>query len=420
MRHYLATLFVVIVFAFPWLAVHHPEALNNFSDLFGSSIDQLAAVVIHKPKTVAGLQSKYNASNNFGTPKVRILVVPGHEPEYGGAEYKDVKERELVVPLAENLIRFLKESGKYEVFTTRTALKWDANFDDYFNNHKEEIISWKQAHKTDFSRLLSLSSSVPTTPNVIHNDVPANVANRLYGITKWSNENDVDIAIHVHLNDYPGHTYGTTGEYTGFAIYVPSGQYYNSTTTRAVADSVFRRLSKYNPASDMPSEVGGIIDDPELIAVGAHNTSDAPSMLIEYGYLYEQQFIDSRVRDMALKDLAYQTFLGLEDFFDPTNAIKLGRHYDTLVLPHNWSSAITADTSKSLEVYALQTALRIDGSYPPSGKSLNECPRTGKLGPCTKSAIELFQKKYLIKDEKNVVGPKTIKVLNENYGEKVI
>ena len=70
------------------------------------------------------------------------------------------------------------------------------------------------------------------------------------------------------------------------------------------------------------------------------------------------------------------------------------------------------------EELALQTALAHEGVYPPQGMDKNSCPRTGKIGPCTKASINEFQKKYGIKGENNVVGKKTLEILNNKYSVK--
>jgi peptidoglycan hydrolase-like protein with peptidoglycan-binding domain len=67
------------------------------------------------------------------------------------------------------------------------------------------------------------------------------------------------------------------------------------------------------------------------------------------------------------------------------------------------------------DVFALQTALAADGEYPPANETANDCPRSGKLGPCTKSAIRSFQNKYKIDDENGVVGPTTMSKLNQLF-----
>jgi len=233
---------------------------------------------------------------------------------------------------------------------------------------------------------------------------------RLYGMTKWSNENGIDIEIHIHFNDYPGHTEYEPGKYSGFAVYVPVTQYENSSTTHALADTVEKRLAKYNPVSNLPGESVGVVDDPELIALGANDTADAASMLIEYSYIYEPQLDNPATRSQVIKDLAYQTYLGLEDFFDPDKAAGLTKAYDTVTLPYAWRDPILPG-AVGPDVFALQTALMRDGEYPPTGITMNDCPRTGKLGRCTKSALQAFQDKYDITGEDGFAGPKTLQTL---------
>jgi peptidoglycan hydrolase-like protein with peptidoglycan-binding domain len=48
------------------------------------------------------------------------------------------------------------------------------------------------------------------------------------------------------------------------------------------------------------------------------------------------------------------------------------------------------------------------------------CPRTGGFGPCTKAALQAFQQKYGVNGELGIVGPKTLEVLNQKFGVKVI
>jgi N-acetylmuramoyl-L-alanine amidase len=361
-----------------------------------------------------GLQQKYAASNQ-GAPKIRILLVPGHEPAYGGAEYGSLKERTMTVDLAEQLGTFLSANPRYQVVVARDGQAWNPVFTDYFKNQWDTIISWQKNHQQESLR--NVASAQLPAPKVYHNKAPNDVAYRLYGMTKWSNENTIDIAIHIHFNDYPGHPYLTPGKYSGFAIYSPEKQYANSTTTRAVAEAIFKRLGKYNPVSDFPGESEGIVDERELIAVGANDTADAASLLIEYGYIYEPQFTNRDAYQMAVKDLAFQTYLGLEDFFNPGKQTSLAAVYDTLVLPYTWKT-VPSETSGVGDAYALQTALLADGLYPPASRSKNDCPRTGKIGPCTKASLESFQKKYGV-DEKGI-GEKTLRELNRRYSGGVL
>ena len=110
---------------------------------------------------------------------------------------------------------------------------------------------------------------------------------------------------------------------------------------------------------------------------------------------------------------AIETFESMiQDFFGNQNSVY---KYDTLVLPHLWDSSLTEETAEKGDILALQTALIIDGAYPPKGRSKNDCPRTGNFGDCTLEALEIFQNKYKISGEEDVVGKKTREILNGLY-----
>ncbi len=346
--------------------------------------------------------------------KIRILIVPGHEPDYGGAEFGSIKERDLVVELGQDLERFLKTDNNYQVFITRDTQAWDSIFADYFKNNWDDIAAWKKAARKEISRLISAGSTAIPAPTVIHNNIPTDVAVRLYGINKWANENKIDLVIHIHINDYWGYLANVPGKYSGFVIYLPAQQYSNSTTTGAVAETVFNRLAKYNPVSNLRQESSGLVSDSELIAVGANNTSDAANMLIEYDYIYEPQFVNPKIRGLALKDLAYQTYLGLQDFFGGSNGDNSANLYNPSLL-YAWNNSATDKNSDPSDIYALQTALILDDDYPPAGKTKNNCPHSGIFGTCTRAALTAFQNKYGIGDKSGIMDEKTFGLLNNIY-----
>lgn len=425
MRYILASIFVISILAVPWLMLH-PYYANIVYSNIGLVENQIASVILsHAPKSVIEIRSKYFGNGISTTPavsrqKVKILLVPGHEPDFGGAEYSNLFERQMTVELAEQLSQFIGANSRYEVFVSRNQNGWSPIFSNYFKTNWDEIVSWTKNNREETERLSRIGEFHPVTPSVIHNKAPQDVALRLYGISKWSNENDIDIIIHIHFNDNPGHSKKSPGKYSGFAIYVPQNQYFNSSTTHTVASSIFNRLQKLNPVSDFSGESGGIIETQDLIAVGAYNSVNAASMLIEYGYIYEPQFNNPEIKDLAIKDLAFQTYLGLQDFFDDKSPANLSGAYDTLIMPYTWNSPILDTKYSSKDVYSLQTALVMDGEYPPNNKSMNDCPRTGSFGNCTKTAVELFQKKYGVTGEYGMVGTKTLEQLNKNYSVKTI
>lgn len=413
MRHYIGISILLSLFAVPWLASKFPEQANLYVFNIKDKSQQLASVIFNNPRTIAQLQTKYSNNVTKQKEKIRILIVPGHEPHYGGAEYGQLKERDLVVDLSENLADFLKISGKYEVILTRDKDSWNQIFASYFDNNTDLITEWKDSYKTESNKRLSTDPNIKPVA-VIHNDIPNNVALRLYGIVKWANENNVDIVIHAHLNDYKGRKNNTPGKYSGLSIYTPELIYANGSTTRALSEAILDNFRKFNTISDYPPEVRGIVDERELIAIGAHNTADSASLLIEYGYIYESQFTSPEIRNLALKDLAYQTYLGIENFFNPLNKDSNLSRFDTLILPYYWGEPINEKDQGKVSIYALQTALTVEGLYPPIGKNKNDCPRSGTIGQCTLGAIENFQKKYNISGEKGI-GPLTLKELNRIY-----
>ena len=175
--------------------------------------------------------------------------MPGHEPGYGGAEGYGLKERELNVELAQDLITDLNQNGHFDVFTTRDDNNWTPEFANYFKSEWSEIKDWMDAHVSEEKSLQRIGGYVHETPVVAHATAPDDVAQRLYGINKWVDENNIDIVVHIHFNDYPGHG-SAPGKYLGFAIYVPEKQYDNSTTDKhSSSDSIQASRWYNNPVS---------------------------------------------------------------------------------------------------------------------------------------------------------------------------
>lgn len=367
--------------------------------LYTAVLGSITTLLARNPVSVADLRSNYGAaSTSTSAKKVRILIVPGHEPDFGGTRFGNTYERDLAAELGDDLQNFLDGDSNYQTFITRNAESWNPIFADYFQNNWSDIKTWVKTSRREYISALIAKGAPPPKPLITHNSAPTNVALRLYGITKWANENEINLMIHIHFNDYSGHSARVPGKYSGLVIYVPAQQYDNSTSTHAVAEAVFKRLSLYNPIDDLPIESSGVIDDPELIAVGANNTSDAASLLIEYDYIYQPQFTNQKMRSLALKDLAYQTYLGLQDFFIQNNNVSPADSYHPSLL-YDWKNFAVDKNSPPADIYALQTSLLLLGEYPPAGKSKNDCPRNGLFGTCTREALRAFQNKHGLANE---------------------
>ncbi len=414
MKHIIIAFLAIILLLSPWVVKSFPNTIKYVSENYIKNASDFLASVIHKPVQVADMKSRYSNSTN----KINILIVPGHEPSFGGAEYLDLKERDMNVELSNSLAEFFSRNSHYNVNISRDKQSWNPILSDYFKNHWDEIVAFLKDSKQEVLTSIQNGSMKLDNNGLFHNNAPRDVAYRLYGINKWGNENNIDIAIHVHFNDYPRRNASIPGKYSGLTIYVPESSFQNNASTVAVADTIFKRLTKYNAKSNLPKEDDGIVEDSDLIAIGAYNSSNAASMLIEYGYIYEPQFADQYVREASLRELAYQTYLGVEDFFNQNN--QNGIAYDTLVLPYTWKNTLDEKSIEKNDIFALQTALTLDGVYPPQGKQKNDCPRTGKIGPCTKASILEFQKKYGITGEGGVVGKKTLDILNNKFSVKQV
>src|SRR5258708_17389370 len=74
------------------------------------------ASVFHVPSfTGQSLQDKYTQARAGKGQKVKILIMPGHEPTFGGAEYGQLKERVIAVDLAQALHTHLNADSAREV-----------------------------------------------------------------------------------------------------------------------------------------------------------------------------------------------------------------------------------------------------------------------------------------------------------------
>lgn len=364
-----------------------------------------ASVFFTQSVTSDSLRTVFTAASST-KKKLKVLLVPGHEPYFGGAEYLGVNERDLNADLALALARYLVEDGHFEVTTTRDKNGWNPELQDYFTAGADEIKEFARTQKGEMARLMDEGRITKATGAVSHNNAPNDVALRLYGINKWANDRGEDIVIHIHFNNDGEQKGWRPGEYNGFAIYTPERQYSNAKATAEIAPYIFKRLSRMFPVSNLPKEDAGIVEDQELIAVGSNNSVDGASVLIEYGYLYEPQFNVPSVRALVLKELAFQTYLGLADFFGEVPAI-IGQYESTLLPYQGGKSVVKSTVAADREVLMFQVALTEQGFYPPQGRTKNNCPLSGIFGPCTRTALATFQREFDITGEEGAIGTKT-------------
>lgn len=254
---------------------------------------------------------------------IKILLVPGHDNDVWGAQYGNIKEASMTFVLATQIYNILKKDKRFEVYITRdgsTPLGYTKEFDDYFINHHDDIIAFEKNDKTLMQASIADGAFIQKE-NAPHHTVSSDVALRLYGINKWADENKMNAVVHIHFNDYPRTNAWTIGKYKGFAIYFPDGQLPNFKESANLAADIYTQLHKKYISSTYPPELGGLISDQKLIAMGANGTLDASvrSVLVEYGYIYEKKFRNSITRHQAYKDMAALTATGIKNYFHPTS-----------------------------------------------------------------------------------------------------
>lgn len=249
---------------------------------------------------------------------IKILLVPGHDNEIWGAQYGNIKEADMNLVLATRIYNLLKEDKRFEVYITRDSMGYTTEFADYFSLHQKDIISFEKDSKKKLQNRINDGSFVKKT-EVKHNRASEDMVVRLYGINKWSIENKINAIIHIHFNDYPRKNKWTIGEYKGFTIYTPDGQMVNFKESTKLAKDIFSQLSKKYAPSNYKKELGGLVPDQNLIALGSNGTltENVRSVLIEYGYIYQKIFREASTRHQAYKTMADLTFQGIKKYFFP-------------------------------------------------------------------------------------------------------
>jgi N-acetylmuramoyl-L-alanine amidase len=366
--------------------------------------------------TAQDIINRYTSSLITGQ-KVNVLVVPGHDDEYWGTEFGDIREGDVTVAIGQHLYNYLRNDPRLDVTITRTQMGYTDTFKNYFETNRTQIQDFIKSAQASHQQKVS-NGEILINEVVPHNNAKPEVAHRLYGINKWANENNIDLVIHIHVNDHGGRVWGTAGKYQGFSMYYPAKEYSNSVTSETLGKAIFDELLKRNTPSDYPPEAAGLIPDHELIAIGAADTLKAASVLVEYGYIYEPQFLNVDNRDALTRDLAYQTFLGMHTFFgdrakygngfvnttSATTAVSAKNNY----LPYTWKKDLKKGTGSTADINALQAALTKSGVY--------SCGIVGTFGPCTEKGVKAFQKKYGI-SQTGTVGPQTRAKLNALYSK---
>jgi N-acetylmuramoyl-L-alanine amidase len=250
----------------------------------------------------------------YGATPIKILIVPGHDNETWGSEYGNIKEADMTLRLATLIYNNLKKDKRFDVYITRDPLGYTKEFKEYFDNRREEIISFKEKAKKQTQDKINTGGFVKVE-GVPHNNVNTETSIILYGINKWANENSIDAVIHIHFNDYPRKTKWVKGKYKGFAVYTPESQMKNAEESMVLAKNIFKQLKRKYTTSTYEKESSGLVESQSLIAIGSNGSLEKGirSVLIEYGYIY--RFGKTSFRHKAYKDMSALTTTAIKNTF---------------------------------------------------------------------------------------------------------
>ncbi|MEI8269835.1 MAG: N-acetylmuramoyl-L-alanine amidase [bacterium] len=256
---------------------------------------------------------------NVAVKPIKILIVPGHDDQSPGAQYGNIRETDMTLSLANEIYSILKKDKRFDVHITRNWQGYTKEFSNYFLNQKESILAFREKAK-EITKEKILNGSFVKKTNVSHVSASNNVSLKLYGINKWVDDNQIDLVLHIHFNDYPRKNKWEIGKYKGIAIYVPEKQMVNAEGSKNIANKIFEQLTKKYLVSNLKEESSGVIEDQNLIAIGARGTiiSSVRSVLIEYGYIYGKIFRNTTTRHKAYKDMADFTTKGIINYFYPS------------------------------------------------------------------------------------------------------
>ncbi len=245
--------------------------------------------------------------------KIKILIVPGHEPNAGGAdEFKKIKERDLNLQLSEILKKDLSANPSLEVILARDKNGWNKDLENYVETSSTTIMNWVADMKDKMFAKVDAGEMKLINPGMKHNEATSSAVLYLYGTNKWIAENNIDLVLHVHFNSNPK----INGKpiFSGYCMYVPEKQYSNSTSSKIFANYLNEEISKIEKPSTMLQEKNIIIPDQELIATGNYDTLKIPSVAIEYAYIYEPMMLSSTTRNIFIEKSASSTATAVENY----------------------------------------------------------------------------------------------------------
>ncbi len=146
-----------------------------------------SSLLFQEKVTPQMLTEKYNRGD------IKILVVPGHDNDSYGAQYRGLTEANINAELGQYLYDFLRTDPKFEAYVTRKGTgeinDW---ISEYLNKESAEISDFRKEVKSATKTALK-SGEIVRNVKVHHNPAADNTSLNLYGINKWANDLNIYI-----------------------------------------------------------------------------------------------------------------------------------------------------------------------------------------------------------------------------------
>lgn len=252
---------------------------------------------------------------------IKVLIVPGHDDSFPGAKYKDIREADLNLSLANQIAKHFKDDKQIEVTVAREKNDYISSLRTYFDTQTVQVNEFIKSHADAMKKAIA-TGSVVVPKQVPHGNAARIPLYRLYAINKWSTEQKFDLVVHVHFNDEGRVSSSKSGKYSGYSVYVPDSNLLGAPISKELGTAIGKRLKRDFKRSDMSYEKShsdkyGVIPDLKLIALGANRTSALPRVLIEYGYIYESSLGAKKFKKTS-DVMAAATVYGIQDFLKGT------------------------------------------------------------------------------------------------------
>ena len=235
-------------------------------------------------KLAAFVIPAFMVANGIAAEK-KIALIAGHDyrASSGGASGIAGKESEINLKIALRLEDYLESQKFAEVFVNRRKLKYDPGLISYIQNKSDKKTGGK---------------------NISYYRILTETANYL-------NENKLDIIVNIHMNDV-NEKFKNRRNFEGFCIYYSTDNA-DAKHSKLLAECISSSLKKHKfKISNNSKELGGVLRCSDWVLVGNHRIKlMEPSILIEYGYVYEKKFRKSETHDYV----AYCTNEGIKEYY---------------------------------------------------------------------------------------------------------